>query len=834
MVTPQPLKGISFSLKIYFLEHSSMDIFFLGSDVPLTKTFTLKDGAIEKSNYPPVKNFTSFKEQITTLADLHTQIKAHALNGHCLLKGTLARDLTNESRAGHTDTSAPTKWVCLDFDDAPYASVEKAMEQIPPLADVSYIVQYSASHGITPTPEARLRCHVFMLLSHPMPAPYLKTWLQLLNLNTKGLHDAVELSATNAVLSWPLDITACQNDKLLYIAPPVLNGIKPPLKDTERYQYVKRVHDTIPIERLANIKAEAVATQAHQLLNTLREAQGLPKRRANAIRIERDRTALSQYVITNPGEAVITGVREARGFVYLNLNGGDSWSYYHPVGDYEYIYCFKHPEEHFRTRELLPTYYAEKRKHNTKKTTEGETLLAFRDFKSDTYYNILWNPHTYELNVSTASNTTKIAAFYGSRGSRAPDQLPDGEIFFDPTDEAVVDAENHRVNLYVPTAYMREAAAYTGETPEFGTGFPTIAHLIKHVVARGLNDETCDHFLNWLAVIYQHRCKTQTAWILSGTEGTGKGTLINHILAPTLGKAYVKSKNADMLKERFNEDLLTSLIMSIDEVELSETAYRAEAQSRLRRWITDSPLDMRAMHTNLYLAPNYTNFILSTNSREPIYLDENDRRYNVGAFQHEKLAFTGTDIRAIHEELPYWMQYIMRRTANVQQAATVNLSDWRQDLTDISKTSADIVVRALKEGNFMFFFRERPQGGIVYGSFEAANNYQQVILDIAKMLIDSFASYKVRAPNTDSCRTELKISRDALFTLFSYCVGNVPTSPTKFSRYLNHRGLPVQQTWISGENVQGVHILWTVHKQDAEELRKWVAQNSGPPLRLVK
>jgi hypothetical protein len=34
--------------------------------------------------------------------------------------------------------------------------------------------------------------------------------------------------------------------------------------------------------------------------------------------------------LANPGETVVTGVKRARGFAYLNLNGGDSWAYFHP------------------------------------------------------------------------------------------------------------------------------------------------------------------------------------------------------------------------------------------------------------------------------------------------------------------------------------------------------------------------------------------------------------------------------------------------------------------------------------------------------------------------
>ena len=49
-------------------------------------------------------------------------------------------------------------------------------------------------------------------------------------------------------------------------------------------------------------------------------------------------------------------MKRARGFVYLNLSGGDSWAYFHPEDNPEYIYNFK-GEPVYRTKEIAPEYY---------------------------------------------------------------------------------------------------------------------------------------------------------------------------------------------------------------------------------------------------------------------------------------------------------------------------------------------------------------------------------------------------------------------------------------------------------------------------------------------
>lgn len=89
-----------------------------------------------------------------------------------------------------------------------------------------------------------------------------------------------------------------------------------------------------------------------------------------------------------------------------------------------------------------------------------------------------------------------------------------------------------------------------------------------------MEDETFEHWLNWLAVIFQHRCKPKTAWILHGTEGTGKGLIVNNILAVLLGRNYVQSKRASELEDKFNGWLEQALIAFIDEIKVSASVKK--------------------------------------------------------------------------------------------------------------------------------------------------------------------------------------------------------------------------------------------------------------------
>jgi hypothetical protein len=52
----------------------------------------------------------------------------------------------------------------------------------------------------------------------------------------------------------------------------------------------------------------------------------------------------------------VTGVRRARGFVYLNLNGGDSWGYYFPESNPEILRSFK-GEPPVRLADIAPDFW---------------------------------------------------------------------------------------------------------------------------------------------------------------------------------------------------------------------------------------------------------------------------------------------------------------------------------------------------------------------------------------------------------------------------------------------------------------------------------------------
>ena len=390
-----------------------MNLHFLSASVPLTKTIEkLPDGTLLKSPYPNAYHVTSHDEAVTNIADFHAAVVKHAALGHCLLKGNLTRPLVDESRAGTTVTGDASQWICLDIDGLPatYGTpaapvTPQALLSVLGLGDVSHVLQWSASQGIN---GPALRLHIFMLLTAPVPAPILKQWLVQLNHTTPLLNDSMGLTKTGNSLTWALDITACQNDKLLYIAPPTLKGLKNPLGRTPRISLVQRTLPALTFPSSTNTtKANQLLTEAR--IHELREAAGLPPRKF-AYKVVKN-----TEVMLKPEQCEITDTRTERGFVYFNLNGGDSWAYYHPEDRPDVIYNFK-GEPNYLTKDLLPEYWASLTSAASRTSSAGVTYLVFLDRRTSTYYRGTYNAATDALDLTPAKNETQVRHFAEQHG----------------------------------------------------------------------------------------------------------------------------------------------------------------------------------------------------------------------------------------------------------------------------------------------------------------------------------------------------------------------------------------------------------------------------------
>lgn len=784
-----------------------MKINFLEAAQPLTKSYTKTPKGITKTPYPMLWEFTSHEESFTTLPQLKDLLVKHAQLGHCALKGTIAKPLVNESRAGSTDTNSTTEWIVLDLDGLPdtieislgenrtkmtQLTIDLFLEEMG-LGDVSYVIQWSASYGIE---NNKLRAHVFMLLDKPHAAPLIKQWLIQKNHEVPLLNASMGLTKNGNTISWPLDISACQNDKLIYIAPPVLKGIKDPVGST-RIIYVKKKHDLVSLGTVSTSARNRELT--HRRIDELRDQMGLPKKKIKYKMVG------AQEVMLSPDECVITEMKTERGFTYFNLNGGDSWAYYHPENNPNYILNFK-GEPAYLTKELLPDYWSQLTSSgsSTRTSSSGLMYLAFCDRKTGVYWRGTYEPSNDILDINPAKNETQLRHFAKQYGVPIGDFVPEWDLIFDPTDMVRVDAQNRFVNRFQPTHYMLNSGRAPKQIPK------GIKRVLTH--ALGDDDETFEHFINWLATVLQTRDRTRTAWILHGTEGTGKGIFVNRVLKPILG-THLTSRRMAELNEKYNHYMTGALLVFVDEVQTRALQNETGAMADMRNFITEEFVSIRQMHANAVEVRNYTNWIFSSNMPDPVSIKKGDRRFNVARYQPNRLEITDEELEQIDKEVQAFYDYLINYKADYERAGKVIHNEDREKLISISENSADTVGNALLEGRFDFFIDQLPTDDSYKRNAQAMNKVMEYVT-VLKSIIN-------RTKPTDG---KCNISREELRTMYDYTVGNMPTTPNKFTSLLKHHRIHLTHVWVNNATARGLSVVW----KEPQDLQSYLSSHLTP------
>ena len=756
---------------------------FLSASVHLTKTIISDTtGTIQKTPYPHVSHVTSHAENTPDLTSFFAAIQTHAAMGHCLLKGNVQRPLINESRAGSTNATATTTWLCLDIDGLPstYKSTKVTPEHVLKeigLDNVSYIIQWSASQGL-PNTLHLLRMHLFVMLTQPVAAPLVKQWLIHLNHTVPLLHDAHHLTKTGNTLSWALDITACQNDKLIYIAPPIFKGMKNPMGRTPRIQLITRTHPTFTFPSSttpANVNRDLTIKR----ITELRDRAGLPPKKFIT------KMSGSVEILVKPDSCTVTEIRAERGFVYFNLNGGDSWAYYHPEDRPDYIYNFK-GEPNYLTKELLPEYWASLTAKASRTSSAGLTYLAFLDRRSGAYVRGTYEEATDILDLNVAKNETVIRHFAEQNGVPMGSYIPEWDMSFDPHDSVRVDYDSKTINTFQLTEYMRATAKKVTKCP------PTIFKIIHHALG---NDVDCTaHFINWTAFILQKRTRTLTAWVWHGVEGTGKGILMNRILRPLFGKNQTASRRMEEFNEPYNAFMKQCFLVFVDEVDAKAFINERGVMAKLRNFITEATTPVRQMYMSAMECDNYTNWIFASNKPEPVVIPKEDRRFNVGKYQPLKLGMTDQELNRIPGELQVFHDFLLSYPVDLKAVATPLDNADRATMIQVSESSIDTVANAIVRGDMEFLLDQLPSTMAYTGNALQSGKVENYKHALKTVML-----------RTDPVSGKCNLSRDELHVIFTYVVGgNIPDSPNKFTSLLKHHRLLTKKVWCDSRAVYGI------------------------------
>lgn len=776
-----------------------MHIVFLSGRVPLTKTFAMTNGVLASTPYPYVSRVTSHHEQANDISGFFELLKKHAAFGHCLFGGQLSKPLKGESRAGKT-TKDDKHWVCFDFDGVEANDHADVVKKYLPkeLHNVSYVVQLSAS--MFKPNQTLWSGHIFMLLSKPSDEKTVKQWFEHLNFSNAALASQISLTDSQQALHWPLDRTVAANSKLLFIAPPKCFNFKTDV--AEPIKLVKKARKDFAIPAFSPIDTEKV----RQKINELRRDRGLGELAYKLTAFE------GEYVLNEGAECLVHDIKTSGDhFVRFNLNGGDSYAYFIDLRKPELIRNFK-GEPYLKTEEAAPDLWKSLRKVAPRAVAkqaleENVEVLAFYATNQSSAVKIgSYDEATREL-VLHNSGERAAKAWQMEYGVVTGGMLPHMDLVFDPQCDVQYVSGSTQINTFKATPYMLQPPS--SDAISTLADIPPLLDKVFRSMLGNPTDEVYIHFINWIAYVFQKRRKTGTAWVLSGTEGTGKGTFVKYILSPVFGPQLVRTVQFGLLNQEFNDFLENALFVVFDEADATAVENSAALMAKLRHWITDDPITIRKMRTDPYAAPSFTNFLLSSNKRTPVITSNADRRFNFGERQEQRLFFTPNEMgqlqSGVHLEK---FSDVLRRWPLDEPAATTKIIDTVARATVHEATSSinQLVADAVAKGDLQFFIDRMPSESESVADFH--NRFNPI--HMFRSALDKYI--------TDAQKGRPTLLEDEhLFVLFRTLIPDVryfQDSKTWRKRHYKALGLDVdRQVRVPGSNGQrkrGLQVQWQI------------------------
>ena len=292
------------------------------------------------------------------------------------------------------------------------------------------------------------------------------------------------------------------------------------------------------------------------------------------------------------------------------------------------------------------------------------------------------------------------------------DYIPDARVVFDPSsDDGInLDTVPYSVNLFRKTSYMLKPEENVKELT-YGTAIeianvaPNFYKLVMHILGDGKPE--FEHFINWLAYIYQNKRKAMTAWIFTGVPGTGKGLFVHKILKPLFGEQQTPMRSLENIEEQFNLYMRTAMFLVVDEFRMADAGSVGKMADKLKHQITEPTLTIRAMRTNQIELPSYTNFIFLTNRADAVKIEESDRRYNVAPRQETKLEVAHKDLLTRLDQLEHELYIIagilQRFVVDARMAHTALENDAKKEMKEVSMSILEEFANAIRIRNLEYF-----------------------------------------------------------------------------------------------------------------------------------
>jgi hypothetical protein len=287
------------------------------------------------------------------------------------------------------------------------------------------------------------------------------------------------------------------------------------------------------------------------------------------------------------------------------------------AGQY-YIYCSSEDKTYWQDSKEID---AAKSKLFWNESVGGPSMIGYESYNGDGPLYIFKNAADFD-NYCVQKNIDPNIRSY----------LPRREIIFNPGLKGGLNDEYY--NLFEETEFMNKdysnltTLPLTQAVDELKNRCKVIYEILINIFGE---KEYLERFINWIAYILQEREKSYTAWLItSNVQGVGKDLMFRHMLMPLFGAKQSQMMNGSRIAKNFNKIDMNCFLRGYNEVfsagNVKENLHRKES---LKDLITAPYQSIEIKGVDTFQSHNFMNFILFSNSEHPIFIDEEDRRFNV-------------------------------------------------------------------------------------------------------------------------------------------------------------------------------------------------------------
>ena len=264
------------------------------------------------------------------------------------------------------------------------------------------------------------------------------------------------------------------------------------------------------------------------------------------------------------------------------------------------------------------------------------------------------------------------------------------------------DKKKWYLNDFTPTKYMNYIEEPFKE-PE------TILKLIRHLV--NYKEDRYNYFLNWLAYYWVTFKKPQTAIVLKGVQGAGKGIFAMNIIYSLFGKNQVAIITNDVLENKFKADNFENKSFYIfEETSKGDVKSNKDVKEFIKQIITNEIVPMDRKHKKGVDVKITAPSLFFTNEVKFLEIEPSDRRFSVfvtgdkiintnflGFRSYEEL------VEQIKKELPDFARYLYHFEIDAKLANIPMDTPEKRAVIKITSNSYQKFLIALKNKDLSFF-----------------------------------------------------------------------------------------------------------------------------------